>query len=122
MTALDALRRRLSGDAYDRIFALALALTLAATLLGYPLIAEQVPIHFSGRELRPDRYLGKPLGPFVLTGVAALLYLLVFPLLGTDALAWRPRLHRAVRAMQLALALLLLAVNLVYCFRPDLLG
>lgn len=80
-----------------------------------------MPIHF-GLDLSPNLHLGKPLGPFVLPAVAALLYLLVFPRTGADALAHRPWPYRAVRAAQLALALLLLALNLVCCFRPDLPG
>lgn len=116
MAALRNLYRRLPGDAFDRLFLVACVCALAIVLLGYRWIAPEVPIHFD-RSLRPDRFVGKPLGPFVLPAVATLLYGIALPLVAGLRALGLGLLAGVVKSVHLALALLLLVLNLLGAFR-----
>lgn len=112
MAALSNAFRRLPGDAFDRVFLVVFFCGLAAVVMAYPWITAEVPIHFN-RSLRPDRFVGKPLGPFVLPAVAAVLYGLAFPLIGLLRALGLDLLRGVVKTVHLALAAFVVVFNLL---------
>ncbi len=112
MAALSDAFRRLPGDAFDRVFLVVFFCGIVAVVVAYPWMAAEVPIHFD-RSLRPDRFVGKPLGPFVLPAVAAVLYGLAFPLIGLLHALGLDLLRGAVKTVHLALAVFVVVFNLL---------
>jgi Sec-independent protein secretion pathway component TatC len=112
MAALSDLFQRLPGDPFDRVFLIIFLCGIVAVVLAYPWIAAEIPIHFD-RALRPTRFVGKPLGPFVLPAVAAVVYGLAFPLVGLLHALGLSLLCGVVKTVHLALAVFLLVSNLI---------
>lgn len=72
-----------------------------------------MPIHFD-RSLRPDRFVGKPWGPFVLPATAAVLYALASPQIWTLRALGLDFLRGAVKTFHLALAVFVLVLHLPF--------
>jgi hypothetical protein len=112
MAALNELLRRLPGDPFDRAFLVIFLCGIVAVVLAYPWIAAEIPIHFD-RALRPTRFVGKPLGPFVLPAVAAVVYGFAFPLVGLLHTLGLGLLGGVVKTVHLALAVFVIVFNLI---------
>lgn len=112
MAALRNLFRRMPGDAFDRVFLVIFVGGIAAAVVAYPWMPSEVPIHFD-RSLRPDRFVSKPWGPFVLPALAALLYGLAFPLVGFLRAVGLDILCGVVKAVHLALAIVAVLFSLL---------
>ncbi|MFN3566572.1 MAG: DUF1648 domain-containing protein [Burkholderiaceae bacterium] len=112
MAALRDLFRRLPGDVFDRVFLAVFLCAIAVAVVAYPWMSAEVPIHFD-RSLRPDRFVGKPWGPFVLPAVAAVLYGLAFPVVWFLRAVGLDVLRGVVKITHLALALVAVIFSLL---------
>lgn len=111
MAALSDAFRRLPGDTFDRVFLVVFFCGIVAVAVTYPWMADEVPIHFD-QSLRPDRFVGKPFGPFVLPAIAAVLYGVAIPLVGLLRALGLGLLRGVVKTVHLALAVSLVVFNL----------